>query len=103
MSTTVKHFTSDLFPNIHLELNAQGCLVCVSLNIEVKLKQYLSPNNVYKSNKFWCYVLKQQINVVNIESVNIVQRELLDRAMINIRSAKIKMIGDQIKFIKNKC
>lgn len=102
MSTTVKHFTSDLFPNIHLELNAMGCVVCISLNIEAKLKPYLSSNNVYKSNKFWCYVLKQQINVVNSEAVNIVQRELLDKAMINIRSAKIKMLNDQIKFIKNK-
>lgn len=100
MSTTVKHFTSDLFPNVHLELNAFGVVVSVSLNIEPKLRQYLSSNNVHKSNKFYVYMLKAQITTVNIESVNIVQRELLNKAMINVREAKRKLLLDEINKLK---
>ena len=98
--STIHNFTCDSLPNVHLELTALGVNVCVSLNIEPKLRKYLSPNNVHKANKFYIYMLKCPITIVNSESVNIVQRELLNKAMINVREAKKKILEDEIVVLK---
>lgn len=45
-------------------------------------------------------MLKCPITIVNSESVNIVQRELLNRAMINVREAKKKILEDEIVVLK---
>jgi hypothetical protein len=74
--STIHNFTCDSLPNVHLELTATGAKVCVSLNIEPKLRKYLSPNNIHKATKFYVYMLKMPISIVTSESVYNVQREL---------------------------
>ena len=95
-----KFFTNTSLPNFHLEINSEGCKVWVSLNIEPLMKPFLSPNNIFKADKFWTYCLRKQITTVNSFTINQAYEELLNRAMINLREAKIKVLNNQINNLK---
>lgn len=95
-------FTNKSLPNFHIEINSQGVKVWVSLNIEFKMKKYLSPNNIFKSNKMLVYALRKQINTVNTITINKAHEELLNKAMINCRIAKQKALESEIIILKNK-
>ena len=95
-------FTNNSLPNFHLEINAQGAKVWVSLNIEPQMKKHLSPNNIFKSNKMLVYALRKQINTVNTITINKAHEELLNRAMINCRIAKQKVLESEISLLKQK-
>ena len=95
-------FTNNSLPNFHLEINAYGAKVWVSLNIEPKMKKHLSPNNVFKSNKMLVYALRKQIREVNTVNIKKAHEELLNRAMINCRIAKQKALEREIGLLKEK-
>jgi hypothetical protein len=93
-------FTNNSLPNFHLEVNAHGAKVWVSLNIEPNMKKYLSPNNVFKANKLYVFALRKQIEVVNVMTIKSTHEELLNKAMITCRMAKQKVLESEITLLK---
>jgi hypothetical protein len=99
MST--RFFTCDKFPNTHISFNENGLVLYVTLNIPLKLKKYLG-SNVFKGKKHWVYSLKKEIQLPNQLKMYDTYNELMKRAMINIRSAKISALSDQIIELNSK-
>ena len=98
--TTLTTFTSKALPNFSIEITANGVFVWASVNINPSLKPFLSPNNVYKSEKLWVYALKCKVDKVDTRTVNDTYDKLLNRCMIICREAKIKMLQKQIHHLK---
>lgn len=87
-----------LHPNTALVFNSKGLKIEVSINITIRMKTYMSPNNIYKGDKMYIYKLSKQLNRYNIcsESVTSWQDELLRRCMVSCRKAKIEMLENEI-------
>jgi hypothetical protein len=98
--STLRYFTHNTLPNCHIELTATGCWVWVSLNVERAMTQFLSPNNIYQ-RQLLVYALKEHIEVVTTRTVSDCYDRLLKQAMINCREAKMKVLEQQIEYIKN--
>ena len=90
-------FTHNLFPNFHIEINPNGTTVWVSLNIEPEMKKHLSPNNIFKGDKLWVYALRKEVENLNFKTLETTYNELMNRAMINVREAKKKVLDEQIE------
>lgn len=95
-------FTNKEQPNFHIEINAHGAKVWISLNIEKSMIKHLSPNNVFKAGKFWVYSLRRQLDQVNVIEVKKAHENLLKTAMINCRKAKQRVLEEQIQKINFK-
>jgi hypothetical protein len=93
-------FTNQSLPNFHIEINGNGAKVWVSLNIEPAMKKFLYSENVFKADKLWVYALRKQLTVVNTVEINKAYEELLNKAMINCREAKQKVLQSQIDNLK---
>ena len=91
------YFTHNSLPNFHIEVNPDGITVWVTLNIEPQMKKYLSPNNVFKGEKLWVYGLRKQVENLNFKTLETTYNELMNRAMINVREAKKKVLDAQIE------
>lgn len=92
-------FENTSFPNLKIRLNGEGGEVWVSLNVEPEMIKYLSPNNLYKGDKFWVYTYHQQIQTVTLGTVVKAYEELMDKLRIACREAKIKVLKEEIKSI----
>ena len=90
------------YENTTLTFTSEGVEVAVSLNIEPKMRQYLSKNNIFKGDKYYIYKLRYHILSKNINCFTIqkVHDTLLNRCMIHCREAKIKSIEREIKKLK---
>lgn len=95
-------FTHNLFPNFHIEVHPNGTTVWVSLNIELEMKKHLSPNNIFKGEKFWVYALKKEVEDMNYKNLEATYNELLNRAMINCREAKKLVLDEEINKLQLK-
>lgn len=89
-------FTHDLFPNFHIEVHPNGVKVWISLNIEPEMKKHLSPNNVFKGEKLWVYALRKDVENLNYKTLEATYNELMNKAMINCREAKKKVLDEEI-------
>lgn len=94
-------FTQKNTPNFHVEINPDGAAVWVSLNITPAMVKHLSPNNVFKAEQMYIYCLRKQMDVVNFKQLETTYKTLLNRAMINCRIAKKKVIDEQILILSN--
>ena len=88
--------------NVHLNFNGLGCMVEYSLNLSLDLLPYISPNNIYKADKFYIYLIKKQVNIVNSFTLNKTIEQLKYRAMLNIREAKTKLLEKEKNELRNK-
>ena len=95
-------FTHDFLPNLHLEIHPNGVTAWVSLNIEPKMKKYLSGNNIFKGDKMWIYALRKEVENLNFKNLEAVYNELMTRAMINCREAKKCVLDEEINILMNK-
>jgi hypothetical protein len=88
----------NFFPNTTLKFNAHGMEVQVSLNINLQMKKHLSPNNVFKGEKFFVYSLRKQIGSkwICAKTIQMVQDTLLKRCQILCRKAEIKVKESEI-------
>lgn len=103
ITATVKGIEHSLnHENVHLNFNGLGCMVEFSLNISMDLLPYLSSNNIYKADKFYIYLIKKQVNVVNSFTLNKTIEQLKFTAMINLREAKIKLLEKEKNELRNK-
>lgn len=97
--TNNMNFTCDSLPNTHLTFTSEGLKMRVTLNIEPKMRHFLSPNNVIKQKKFYtysiCKVVVEPSNKTLLDTYN----ELMQRAMIRCREAKIAVLENEIKSI----
>lgn len=88
-------------PNFHIEIHPNGAAVWVSLNIEPSMRKHLSPNNVFKGDQMYVYCLRKEMEVVNFKELENIYETLLNRAMINCREAKKKVLDEQIHKLEN--
>jgi hypothetical protein len=94
-------FTSDQFPNLHINFLSEGIEVVVSLNIEERMVPHLVQARVFKSKKFTTYVLKTILTEVTSMAVKGCYEWLLNRAMIDCREAKQKSLQCEINKLRN--
>ena len=92
-------FTSEIFPNCHIEFDGEGLKLRVSLNIEPRMRKYLSPNNVFKAEKFYIYSICCRVKDPTLKTLESSYRHLMKNAMINCREAKIAAIHNEIETI----
>lgn len=83
------------FPNLSIKFTEKGMTIRVSLNIEKSMYKHLYPW-VQKGEVFFVHFLEEELYEVNIHAVSNVYKRLLDRAMINCRKAKQKVLQEQI-------
>lgn len=88
-------FENKNFPNLSVRFTQRGMVIRVSLNIEKSMYKYLYPW-VRKGEVFYVHFLEEEIYEVNIHAVSNVYKRLLERAMVNCRKAKQKVLQDQI-------
>lgn len=95
-------FNSKDYPNLHLDIIGNSFQVIVTLNITPEMVEFLSKNNVVKSKKHFCYVLKSTVLLAaaNEELLLAVANRLVNTAMISCRVAKQEIIDRQIARIK---
>jgi hypothetical protein len=93
---TPTFFTAEAFPNSHIEFDGDGIKLRISINIEKRMKPYLSPNNVFKAEKHWVYSLSKQIENPCYSSLKYTYNLLMTRAMISCRMAKQTAIQKEI-------
>jgi lysyl-tRNA synthetase class I len=93
---TPTFFTAESFPNSHVEFNADGVILRISINIEKRMKPYLSRNNVFKAEKHWVYSLSKQIETPCYSSLKYTYNLLMTHAMINCRAAKQNVLQREI-------
>lgn len=96
----MKSFTNDLFPNCHINFNNKGLEMVISLNIEKEMIPYLPEIRVFRSKKFYTYVVRSLIEEINITSVKGCYEFLLKKAMVDCREAKMKVLEKQINNLK---
>ena len=90
-------FTHNRFPNFHIEINSEGVVVWVSLNIEPDMRRYLDITKVYKAEKFHVYVVKRDVDFLNYHKLKNIYEEMMKEAMIDCREAKKKVLDEQIE------
>lgn len=95
-------FTSNDYPNFHLDIHNNDMTVVITLNITSDMVPFLSPNLVKKAKKRLSYVLKHIIPLQNITEQIILNQAniLINTAMINCREAKQCSLDQQIERIK---
>lgn len=93
-------FTHNTLKNCHLEFAPDGCYLWVSLNVTKGMIKHLSPNNIYKGEHRHVYALKKKIDSPTDHSIAVYHEELLKKAMINCREAKMKVIESEICILK---
>lgn len=98
----VTRFTSDSFPNTHIEFTAEGVRMTVTLNIEPKMRHFLSPNNIRKGEKFYVYSISHLLHDVSPQTLKETYNVLMQRAMINCRNAKIAILENEKKCISER-
>lgn len=89
------------FPNLSIRFTEKGMVVRVSLNIEKSMYKHLYPW-VQKGEVFFVHFLEEELYEVNIHAVSNIYKRLLDRAMINCRKAKQKVLQEQINTLTYK-
>jgi hypothetical protein len=94
---TPTFFTAEAFPNSHIEFDGDGIKLRVSLNIEKRMKPYLSPNNVFAGDQRWVYSISKRIDSPNLENLKATYELLMTRAMITCRQAKQLVLEKEIK------
>ena len=99
---TPTYFTSDKFPNCHIEIDNEGIILKVSLNIEPAMKKYLSPQNVFKGEKMFVYSIKKRVETPNLKGLEATYDYLMAKAMINCRLAKNSVNNSEIINLINK-
>jgi hypothetical protein len=98
---TPTYFTSDKFPNCHIEFDNEGIILKVSLNIEPGMKKYLSPQNVFKGKQMLVYSVKKRVEIATLKGMETVYSHLMAKAMINCRIAKNSVNNDEIRNLIN--
>jgi len=78
--------------NTSIEFTSNGVWLRVSLNIELGLAKYLSPNNVQKGKFRTVYALRSflESSCICKDSMETIHNMLLNNCMKNIRVAKAK-------------
>ena len=95
-------FTNQDYPNFHINIHNDDLIVVVTINITADMKPFISPNLIFKANKRLTHVLKTVVPLVNMNEQRIlsIANNLINKAMINCREAKQKVIDQQIERIK---
>lgn len=93
---TPAFFTSDKFPNCHIEFDSEGMILKVSLNIEPGMKKYLSPQNVFKGKSMFVYSIKKRVEIATFKGIEAIYSHLMAKAMINCRIAKNSVNNSEI-------
>jgi hypothetical protein len=94
---TPTFFTAEAFPNSHIEFDAEGLKLRVSLNIEKRMKPFLSPNNVFAGDQRWVYSLTKRIENPCLATLEMTYNLLMTRAMISCRLAKQQVLQREIR------
>ncbi len=102
MNELLKKFDSTEFPNTHLEFTKKGVKMTVTINIPRDLVKYMAKNKVHFKEKFYVYWCSKEISKVNKFEINKTYNFLMKNLMINVRRAKIKMMEDEVKNIKDR-
>ena len=89
-------FEHKSLPNVTLSIIGVGARLSVSLNVEPQMVKHLHPN-CFKSEKLWVYSISMEIRDVNMYTVDAAYKTLLNRAMINCRKAKQKVLSHEIE------
>lgn len=95
-------FTNQDLPNVHIEVEKGKVYLRVSINIPSDLKRFLGNVNVFKSKKLYVYSIRQRIDLSIDGTVYPTYRVLMDRARVNVRSAKIRKLESEISGIIRK-
>lgn len=97
----IEKFTSDNFPNTHVEFTNEGIRLVITLNIPKDLIHYMPKCKIQKSNKFYVYWVADTIKDATLNKLKACYNNLMAVAMTNIRNAKIRQIEDEKIKIKN--
>lgn len=94
-------FRCEEYPNMTLKLHPVTAIlgtieaeVRITLNIEKRMKKYLSKENIEKGETFYVYALRKRIT--DLTQLPKVYEELMARAMIRCREAKKMVIDSEI-------
>jgi hypothetical protein len=90
------YFTSDKFPNCHIEFDGSGVILKISLNIEPEMKKFLCPQNVFKGEKMYVYSIKKRVELPTLKGMETTYNHLMAKAMINCRIAKNSVNNSEI-------
>lgn len=92
----------DLPQNVTLTIECNRVLLSYSLNIEPDVKPFIKVGKVYKSRKFYVFVMRAVITDVNTNSILGAYNMLKAQAMIHVRNAQIELRKAQIDKIERK-
>jgi len=95
-------FTCDWLPNTHIEFTSKGVRLIVTLNIEKQMRHYLSPNNVFKGDKFYVYSICGYLDKPCEKTLLDTYNTIIQGMMIRLRDAKIKVIENEKKEISQR-
>ena len=98
----LENFTSDKFPNTHIEFSMEGMKLVVTLNIPSFLIKYLPKNKVQKKDKYYIYWMKDLVKNPTIGNVTRTYNQLMERTMTNVRNAKIQKLEDEKRRISQR-
>lgn len=97
----IERFTSDNFPNTHISFDQNGLKLTITLNIPKSIVKLMPRNKVFKSNKFWTYYVADYVQEPTIGKMKDKYNTLMQKAMLNIREAKIEKIRQEQNRIIN--
>lgn len=98
----IEKFTSDNFPNTHIEFTQEGVKLTITLNIPKSLVSYMPKNKVNICNKFYVYWVADTIQNATLGKLKERYNILMRVAMTNIRNAKIRKLEDEKIMIKTR-
>jgi hypothetical protein len=102
MKTKPTRFTCDWLPNTHIEFTPKGVKLIVTLNIEKRMRHFLSPNNVFKGDKHYvysiCALLQNPCEKTLLDTYNTIMQGM----MIRLRDAKIAVLENEKKDISER-